>query len=257
MSGRCILMYHGIRDDDRPQPLGTDDPAYTVSADRFAAQLDYLRDARITGTSVAGSLSGPRTACVALSFDDGNASDSRIALPALQARGFCATFYITTAWIGEPGFMTEDEIRQLSLAGMEIGSHGHSHSYFDELSSAALADELRTSVSILERITGRPVHALGLPGGRSHRELRKAATAAGIRSIATSRPGMLRMNPDAGSLPRMAIQGATTLAEFRRIVCGDARYYFTQRSRKAVLDGAKGILGNARYEQLRRLFVSG
>src|SRR5690606_30026857 len=111
-------------------------------------------------------------------------------LPLLQRLGLTATFYVTTAWIGRPGFMDEDDIRRLDDAGMEVGSHGHTHAYFDEMSVAMLKAELARSLSILQGILDKPVQALGAPGGRLHRRLAEIAKAAGICSVGTSRTGL-------------------------------------------------------------------
>lgn len=254
-----VLMYHGISNaTGEASALGTDDPAYTISSDQFTEQLDYLGTTGLPVISLADCLASQDAMkpAVVLTFDDGNRSDALTALPMLLARGFSATFYVTTAWIGQRGFLTEHEVRELALAGMEIGSHGHSHRFLDELTETEVAEELATSLSILRRLTGKPVGALGLPGGRTHPSLREIAAANGVSSIVTSRPGVLQADGDCFSIPRMPIQSSTTTKAFAKIVNADAAYYRTQGTRKVILDSAKRLLGNKRYEKMRNLLVS-
>ena len=64
---------------------------------------------------------------VAITFDDGNASDLEHALPALRERGLRATFFVVAGRLGTPRFLDERGVRALAAAGMEIGCHGMSH----------------------------------------------------------------------------------------------------------------------------------
>src|SRR5579875_1822045 len=61
---------------------------------------------------------------ISLSFDDGNWSDLELAVPALRARGLQATFFIVPGWLGEPGFMSKQDLKELVEARMTIGNHG-------------------------------------------------------------------------------------------------------------------------------------
>ncbi len=61
--------------------------------------------------------------------------------------------------------MTWDQIRALSNAGMDIGSHTRSHRVLQTLPIPELDDELRGSRLELEAHLGRPVRALAYPVG--------------------------------------------------------------------------------------------
>lgn len=254
MSGSCVLMYHAVSDSGSPcDEVGSDDPVYTVTPDAFRAQLQYLDSRNLAVQSLQDHLADGHFGCghVCMTFDDGNRTDALTALPLLQKYGFAATFYITTQWVGRPGFLDAGDIRTLHAAGMEIGSHGHSHKYFDDMSAGELADELAESTRILNRIIGGPVRALGAPGGRLHPQLSDIARSKGIDTIATSRFDLLRGNRERLSVPRVAVLRTTSIDEFRNMVDGDPRYYRRKRMRHAILQGAKKLLGNRRYERLR------
>jgi peptidoglycan/xylan/chitin deacetylase (PgdA/CDA1 family) len=191
-----------------------------------------------------------------MTFDDGNLSDYSVALPMLQRCGYTATFYITTDWIGRPGFLSKSDIRCLHDEGMEIGSHGHTHMYFDDMTTESLTEELTTSVNILSDIVGNSIGTLGAPGGRLHPHLGTIARKVGIKTIATSQIALLHAGTNLFAVPRVPVGHAITLEEFRKITGGDAIYYHRQKIRKAFLNGAKRLFGNKRYESLRAKLMS-
>src|SRR5215510_10937302 len=100
------ILFHGVGTPQRE--LEPDEEHYWVSEDRFRSILDEL--AVISG--------------VRISFDDGNASDAEIALPALLERGLRADFFVLAGRLGATGSLDDDDVRQLARHGMNIGSHG-------------------------------------------------------------------------------------------------------------------------------------
>ena len=149
--------------------------------------------------------------------------------------------------------MCHSEIKSLHEAGMEIGSHGHTHRYFDELSCDELESELSTSCSVLAGIIDQPIDALAVPGGRIHASLQAMASRTGLKSIGTSRVAMYDSKTNPLDIPRVAIRQSTSLEEFASIVSGKPIYYSTQRLRQLTLITAKKLLGNRGYETVRNI----
>lgn len=254
MSGSCVLMYHAISDHELPcDEVGSDDAIYTVRPETFRSQLTYMKKRAIAAQSLAKHLAAGRhdSRHVVFTFDDGNRTDAMVALPLLQEFGFSATFFITTDWIGNRGFVTKEDIRELHAAGMELGSHGHTHRYFNEMSTNELAKELALSTATLSEITGSPVLSLGAPGGRLHPQLETAARRNRIETICTSRFGLLTADSSKLSIPRIPVLRATKSEEFAKIVGCNSRYYRRKNARYVILQNAKKILGNAVYERFR------
>ena len=65
--------------------------------------------------------------CLTLTFDDGPKGHLTVAAPTLEKFGFTGCFNIVTDWIGQPGKLTWDDVRELKRRGHEIASHGKSH----------------------------------------------------------------------------------------------------------------------------------
>ena len=62
--------------------------------------------------------------------------------------------------------MTEKQVRFLSQSGMEIGAHTVSHPILSKLSLSQVEDEIKTSKSVLEGITGTPIDLFAYPNGK-------------------------------------------------------------------------------------------
>jgi len=93
---RCInLCFHGVGEPARE--LEPDEELYWVDVPRFEELLD----------AAAGE------DAVRLTFDDGNASDRSVALPALLERDLTASFFVIAARLGQPGSLSEDDVHAL------------------------------------------------------------------------------------------------------------------------------------------------
>lgn len=204
MSGPPVaVIFHGIGTPGRALEPG--EAPYWISEAAFATALDRI-----------AALPDPGR--VRISFDDGNASDHAIALPALLARGLAADFFVLTGRIGQPGSLAAGEIRALDAAGMRIGSHGVAHRRWPGLAPAALAAELRESRAALEDILGRPVTAAGIPFGAWTGGVIAALRRAGYAEAWSSDRGPY--DPAAFLRPRSSVTAATTPAELEAILAG-------------------------------------
>jgi peptidoglycan/xylan/chitin deacetylase (PgdA/CDA1 family) len=189
----------------RGRPLETDEAGYWVSKDQFLRILD----------EVAG---WPH---LDLSFDDGNASDVAIALPALQERGLVAEFYALAGRIDHPGSLSTDDLRVLVGAGMEIGTHGWQHVPWTRLDDAAVRLELVDSRLRLEEAAGSPVTRAALPLGRYDRRALRRLRRAGYRSVSTSDRGLARAG--AWLRPRFSVHSDDTPESVQATVSAAAR----------------------------------
>jgi peptidoglycan/xylan/chitin deacetylase (PgdA/CDA1 family) len=247
-----ILMYHEIvaagRAALRPERGYT---RYVVSEYEFRRQLDRIEAANLAGTGIGAALAGNCAVrpSVVITFDDGCATDIKVAAPLLQSRGFGATFYVIAGFVGRPGFLTGSEVRQLDEAGFEIGCHSMTHPYLTDLTDAQLRVELWDSRRRLEDLIGGPVPHFSCPGGRWNGRVDRLARAAGYESVATSRPGVLTPTTDRFCLPRVGILRGTAATVFDRVCRG--RGLWRRRVKGAVLAAAKRLTGNAVYERLR------
>jgi hypothetical protein len=122
--GVLILEYHMVdtQEDEDSHP-------YNVPPEDFAAQLDDLAQQGYTTITVHDFLLAKKGKAqlpekpIILTFDDGYEDNYTQMLPILQAHGMTAVVYVATNLIGQPGYLSWDELRALSAAGIEIGGH--------------------------------------------------------------------------------------------------------------------------------------
>ncbi|MEE4303037.1 MAG: polysaccharide deacetylase family protein [Wenzhouxiangella sp.] len=256
-----VLMYHGIHAGRASR--GHFDPRYSVHPDRFREQVEYLHEYnRVGWLPVAGeALLAPPSArdhnMVLITFDDGDASLVDAALPVLAEAGLGAVFFVTRNFVGQRGMINVGELRQLSAAGMVIGSHGVSHRFLNTLSAAALEFELEHSRAFLEQSIGREVSLLSLPGGRGGKREIEAAARAGYRSVFGSVPGDNRNTAPGQVIERVAVTHDVTLERFRQIVHWKGSAAWRIQARHLALRWPKRLIGDRGYDWLRNAWVRG
>lgn len=186
-----ILMFHDLVADGAPLP-----DEYACSFSDFCR---ILEDCRENGFSFipldalldANARDVRRKKCV-LTFDDGYESLAALAEPYLRKLGIPFTAYITSGWIGTPGYLSADALIRLADHPLcTIGSHTVTHPMTRFLPAEAVRRELVDSRAAIGRITGKPVAHLAFPFGSAYAcSLRDARIAAGCgyKSAALTTP---------------------------------------------------------------------
>ncbi|EXX88923.1 polysaccharide deacetylase [Paenibacillus darwinianus] len=83
-------------------------------------------------------------------------------LKVLQEKGVTkATFFLSSPWAQSH----PDIVKKIVAAGYEIGSHGHRHDNYSELSDDEIRKQLNTSQAILSAATGKSPKLIRLPNG--------------------------------------------------------------------------------------------
>ncbi|WP_372671343.1 polysaccharide deacetylase family protein [Amycolatopsis kentuckyensis] len=126
---------------------------------------------------------------VHLTFDDGNESDVEIALPRLVDHGLTAEFFPLAGRLGQRGYLDRDGLRELTRAGMEIGSHGWEPRDWRRLDDRQASRELTEAPKLLGDLCGRPVRRYSLPFGAYDRRVLTRLRQAGATRVYTSSGG--------------------------------------------------------------------
>lgn len=103
--------------------------------------------------------------CCFMTFDDGYNSILR-AVPVMERYGVPFCIYIITSRIGNNGYLSKEEILELSQNPLcTIGAHTHTHTYTRYLNGEELENELITCKKILENITSLNIVHFAYPYG--------------------------------------------------------------------------------------------
>lgn len=192
------LCFHGIGRCAREREPG--ESRYWVERDLFLRILDEAE----------------RHGRIQLSFDDGNASDHAIAMPALMDRGLHATFFALAGRLDDPASLGPGELVRLRAAGMSIGTHGWAHVPWRGLSPQEQQVEMVDARSALAEASGGPVDEVALPLGNYDRRVLTQLREHGYRHVYTS--DRLPARPGAWIQPRYSVTSGDTLDSVREFI---------------------------------------
>jgi len=254
--GFMCLMYHELERTGRP--LCQSEPGYlryVLPETKFGDQMRWLRANGWRGMSMGEALASSETRGVALTFDDGCETDLILAAPMLKETGCNATFYVTAGFLGNRGYLSVAQLRELSAQGFEIGCHSMTHPYLSDLDDAGLHREIVDAKDRIEQVIGKPVEHFSCPGGRyDHRAIRIARTT-GYRSMANSQISENSRSTDPFSLGRVAILRETSQSSFQSVCRGEGLW--KRRLRDSMQHSARTIMGNSLYDRVRALLLRG
>jgi peptidoglycan/xylan/chitin deacetylase (PgdA/CDA1 family) len=162
-----VVLYHNI-------VFGRTGNVYNRDLYNFEHDLAFLKRnftitnfrAILTGTSLA------KTDQVIITFDDGDLSIYAIVYPLFRQYELEATIFLVPNFIGEVGYMSWDQIREMSEYRTASGkklfffeSHSLTHRMMGEMDAQEVRHELETSKQIIEEQIGEKVTVLALPFG--------------------------------------------------------------------------------------------
>jgi len=257
-----ILLYHGVDSGETwARVLDATDREYVLDRARFEQHIAFLAEKRIPVRSLdecvrADTPAAGGTPPVVLTFDDGDLSCFTTAAPVLERYGFRAEFFVVSRWVGQPGFLTIEQLRDLIRRGHRVHSHSRTHPILPSLETAQIDEEVMRSKAEIEAMTGTAVSYFSIPGGAYDERVVDAARRAGYARVLSSIEGYNDSRQPSYLLGRFTPRSYTDV-RFVASVC--LRHRLT-RSRLAVkriaLSAARRVLGGASYARLRSAVVS-
>jgi len=255
------IMYHDVVENGEFESSGfpgEDANVYKLRREDFEQQLEAIgiAAAKDTIATIAERREWSGAAPVFLTFDDGGSTCSSVIAELLEKRGWRGHFFVTTGRIGQRGFVSEADVRDLHKRGHVIGSHSDSHpTRMAALAQAQMDAEWRESLARLSGIIGKSVRVASVPGGYYSREVGVSAAAAGIQVLFTSEP----------TASARVVDGCLILGRYvvmrgmgPRWAAGFAGGWRGPRWRQTALWKAKGAakaLGGSAYLRLRNAIL--
>jgi peptidoglycan/xylan/chitin deacetylase (PgdA/CDA1 family) len=239
MNGRSsahidVLMYHSISTGPGPT---------CIAPEIFAAQMAALAEAGYQIKSLSelaerkSGIGEPDGKIAVITFDDAYVDFAANAAPLLLERGWTATVFAPTGWVGRrsgwvgaggEALMDWKDIRSLFEAGVEFGSHSVSHSDLTTLSSDNLRSELTDSQSRLEQELGAPVRTFAAPYGAANAGVRTEIARFYDVAVGT-RLARAERKEDIHDVPRIEMHYFRDIDRWRQYLAGKAEVYFALR----------------------------
>jgi peptidoglycan/xylan/chitin deacetylase (PgdA/CDA1 family) len=245
-----FLMYHELELPGRK--LCQSEPGYVryiLPVETFRSQMAWIITSGWRGLNVSEAVRYPAEPSVCITFDDGCETDLIAGAPVLREFGLNATFYLTAGFLGTPGYLNADQIRDLDAQGFQIGCHSMTHPYLSDLSDQEQKREIVDAKALIEEIIGHPIEAFSCPGGRYDQRTLHIARQAGFTTVANSRFYSNSPRTSLFELGRVAMLRDLTLKEFSATCQG--RGLWKKRLQHQARRSAQRMFGNHAYDNLR------
>jgi glycosyltransferase involved in cell wall biosynthesis/peptidoglycan/xylan/chitin deacetylase (PgdA/CDA1 family) len=214
-----VLAFHAIADLRRDEVLAP----YSVPPRLFGRQLDALLAAGwvfVDLDAVLAALEGERALpekAVLVTFDDAYEDLLESALPELGPRGIPALAFAVAGLVGDSnrwdqeigagrlGLLDGEGLKEIAGRGIEVGSHGMTHSALPGLEAERLAEEVAGSARRLESLGLERPRSFSYPYGERDLPAAAAVRGAGFRAAFTVTPGVVGFGSDRYALPRLQV----------------------------------------------------
>ena len=219
-----ILMYHNVDYVEKPV-------ANNTSPGNFAWQMDFLKknkyhvislDELVKATQNGRQL--PRRSVV-ITFDDGYEDNYVNAFKILKQRGFPAIIFCITNTIGQSGYLTWDQIREMERFGVVAGSHTVVPVYLPGTPEEKQRFQIWESKRVLEERLRHPVDYFAYPSGGFSEKIKKLIREAGYKGACTTNRGYDRLNQDVYELNRIRPGDKDTPMSLRFKLSGFNNYF--------------------------------
>ena len=203
--GKCsdIYMFHHVT--TQPEKL----LSLTLETDAFLRFLDrphtYASLARTMEDKDYPGLS-------AITFDDGLQDAYTIAYPALKERSIPFTLFVSSGFVGEPGYLSKEQLLELAADPLcTVGAHGTRHRVLTQVGEAERREEIFGSKDALQQLLGKEVSIYAYSNGRYDEEVLAMMREAGYKAACAVAGRPLNRQFDLGpyAYPRLSVEEAT------------------------------------------------
>ena len=257
-----ILMYHDIElNDPRYDRTDVEVRPFVLPASRFEEQMRSLTEQRYHVISLEDFVFSVKEGrplpekSVIITFDDGHISNYLKAYPILKKYGLKAVFFIVTGFVGKPGMLTWEQIREMADDGMEIGSHTVTHSPPAKLTRDELIYELKESKRILEERLGREVKWVSSPTGYYNKAIETIARDVGYQAVCIGKFGANGVNCDLFSLKRIAIRRSYGFSIFKSLIELQPTTIYLYKTTDIFRTTFRRLLGIKVYGAIRKMLL--
>ena len=214
--GVRILCYHNVNDHEKKYT--------TVSVSNFKSQMEFLSQEEYQTLSLKDLLldqeNGHLLKKIVITFDDGWGDNYEHAFPILKRLGFKATIFLIADRIGEPDYLTREQIDEMYRYGIQFGSHTLSHPDLTALSENDQQNEIVNSRKKLEDQFHFKVDFFCYPSGLYNQTSVQIVRKAGYLGACSNSPGSNRNGQETALLKRTEIGNQDTLFDFEKKIAG-------------------------------------
>lgn len=198
-----ILTYHHF---------GYEKNSLYVTPENFARQLRFMKNKGYQVISLETLIKGIQTGkkfphgTVVITVDDGYKDNYVYAYPLLQQYKVPATIFVSSSNVNKEGYLSFQDLREMSSRGISFGCHTKSHSYLPGLPTKDLRrSEIVDCKRDIESIAKIPVQTFCYPTGGFTVEVKKLVQDAGYLGACTTNRGESISQEDLFALKRVKV----------------------------------------------------
>ena len=205
-------------------------PSTNIAADIFTQQLNYIKKMKIEVISlgeVATCLTEEMTLpdhAVSFSIDDAFRSFYDVGMPIIRNFGFPVTLFVNTDAVGTAGYLTWEELKELSAEGVEIGNHSANHAYLVEFKPGEtheqwkkrIGDDIDKAQQKFKKHLGFKPTLFAYPYGEYSVDVIEIIKTFGFKVAFAQQSGVIHSDQNRFVLPRFPMGGGfATLTGFK------------------------------------------
>lgn len=196
-----IATYHHIDHSDYYQPNW-------VGLKNFEYQMAFLKNNGyrvIRFSELVETLAQKKPLdrkAVVITFDDGYENNYTAAFPVLRKYQFPATIFICSDFVGQPGYLTWAQIKEMKAYNIDFGCHTRTHVYLPDVPAALQQEEILGCKRTVEKNIG-PIELFAYPVGGFTPEIKEILKANGYKAACTTNRGYDRLNKDLFEIKRV------------------------------------------------------
>lgn len=160
----------------------------------------------ISSLRISENISGRK---ICLTLDDGYLSDFEVALPLSLKYKLPFISFIPTSNIDKKGFLSRNNVYDLSKNGFLIGSHSHKHERIKSQTINKWKEDVYKSKCILEDIISKEIESFSFPFGEYSLAHKNVLKEIGFKFIFNSKYSYRNKIPNNDLIPRIAINKLT------------------------------------------------
>ncbi|MBN2445612.1 MAG: polysaccharide deacetylase family protein [Phycisphaerae bacterium] len=229
-----ILLYHRLISKAAVErgEVPDDEMIWVCYDTEFAKQMAYLQREGYTTLDFddyvqirSGQMPMPPRP-VLVTFDDGYLSNYTMGFPILKKFGQKVTVFVapepddhTSRQIeGIDGFVTPEQLREMSENRVSIQSHTLTHRILTELDDDTVRYELEESRRRLTQSTDRPVNHIAIPRAGYSRRIKRLVKEAGYLTACCNNKGSTNGRSEPLALPRIVVERDMSVEDFARLL---------------------------------------
>lgn len=223
-NGLPVLMYHFFYSKDDPNYAGKTPDNNVLMVEKFTEQMDYLLEDNFYFPTwqevedyVDGKINLPEKSVV-ITDDDGNHTFFALAVPVIEEKKIPVTSFVITGWYEERLDEKYEYVNYQSHSDDMHKSGASRKGAMVNWSYTDIVNDLNNSKNKIESHTGKTCNVFCYPFGHYNDTAFKALEDTGYNLAFTVEGGRVKPGLNKLKLPRVRVNGNTSITEFKNSV---------------------------------------